>query len=86
MHWNEWSLEVNHRWKASAFLPVLRSTSVVPGSVLRGAHKRACFLFQPATAEGGRLNSFGAVGHHQDVIFILLTVLGPFVIKVSLGE
>jgi hypothetical protein len=23
-----------------------------------------------------RLNSFGAVGHHQDVIFFLLTVLG----------
>ena len=64
-----------HRWKASAFLPVLRSTRVVPGSAIRMRMIQIKLLFHAATAEGGRLNSFGAVGHHQDVIFFLLTVL-----------
>ena len=63
-----------HRWKASAFLPVLRAAAAVPGSAIRSRSVEVLPLFHAATAEGGRLNSFGAIGHHQDVIFFLLTV------------
>jgi len=62
-----------HRWKASAFLPVLRSKWPQDqlGPVIISPDEP--MSRHGITAEGGRLNSFCAAGHHQDVVSLSFT-------------